>query len=526
MTAGITFGMRPMIADSGSGHLCVNNWPPVILERPELPLAFFSDNFKIHYTVEGDYAVYHPDEDVNPADGTPDYINRMAEYLEQSWGKYIIELNYDRPPPDNGMGGDDLYDVYVEEITGQTVPESPSEYYAGRSAYSSYMYIGHDLRNLNHPDDPIPLLKVTCAHELFHAVQMSYRAFTSDATDWWYELTAGWAEERVFDEINEVYYYLEDYYSKIFKSIYDTGGTHMYGAWVWAEYLTAQHGNDTIRQAFIKLINFDNSLTAVKLVLEDAGYDFGDEFSNFAAWNYFTADNYRPDFFPEGHDFPASVPVSANHYEYPTGWIETPKAVENLGIAYIYFDSVAAAKSELYIEFIADDTYPENVTIAAIFHESPVQVFTYNLAPSQDTLINIEDFDRCEAVVMAVSWPYQGYEISDSAMYRYNAYVDTTLTDIIEIEPVISENLEFYGNYPNPFNLTTNITFSWKNVATDYTISIHDLNGRLIDRLDGIARPGVNTVRWTPNSSMSSGMYFGNLKIGGLESNRKFVLLK
>ncbi|HHI03186.1 MAG TPA: T9SS type A sorting domain-containing protein, partial [candidate division Zixibacteria bacterium] len=490
------------------------------------PCSFSTEFFKIHYDTAGDYPVYHPDEDVDPADGTPDYINRMAEYLELSHYAYITLLGYDLPPPDEGFGGDNLYDIYVGGITGLTVPEFQSDYYPNRQAFASYIYIGNDLRNEFHPDDPLPFLKATCAHEYFHAVQMAYRAFTDDPTFWWYELTANWAEERVFNDLNEVYYYIEDYYLKINHSIYLTGGTHMYGAWVFAEFLSQRHGIDIIRQIFDKLINLDNSMVAIKTILSEHEINFNNEFTIFTVWNYFTHDNYIPGFFEEGEIFPCTVPLSANHYIYPTGWIDTPQSVENLGIAYVYFESTITNKSNLVIEFEADQDYPEEIALIAIYNEQPVEIYTYRLEPEQEITIQVEDFDECEGVVLSINWPYQGYAISDSADYRYSAYIDSIPSGFVSGISSQPDKFRLYGNYPNPFNSSSNIIFHWNYNPIDYNICIYDISGRIVNRLSGLAQCGVNDVNWTPEKSIASGVFYYQLIIGEHQANAKMLLVK
>ncbi|GEM_PF-1969486 len=502
------------------------NWPPLILDRPDLPCSFSSEFFKIHYDTAGDYPVYYPDEDVDPVDGTPDYINRMAEYLELAHYKYIILLGYDMPPPDEGIGGDNRYDIYVSSITGLTAPEFQSDYYPDRQAYASYIHIGNDLRNEFHPDDPLPFLKATCAHEYFHAVQMAYRAFTGDSTFWWYELTANWAEERVFDDLNEVYYYLEDYYLKIDHSIYLTGGSHMYGAWVFAEFLSQRHGIDIIRQIFVKLINLDNSLVAIKTVLSEQEINFDYEFTLFTAWNYFTNSSYRPGFFEEGEHFPITVPLSVNHSTYPTGWVDTPRAIENLGIGYMHFENTVVNKSNLVIEFNADQDYPEELALIAIYNEQPIEISTYRLEPGQEIVMQVEDFNECEGVVLSINWPYQGYAIIDSAHYRYNAYIDSIPSGFTSNKPPRPDEFKLYGNYPNPFNLSCNIIFYWNSGPINYKINIYNISGRIVDRLDGLTERGVNSVNWVPENGIASGFYYYRLLIGEHQANAKMLFLK
>jgi len=503
-----------------------DDWPPVTLERPPLPFVFGSDNFLIHYATEGENAVFEADVDINPADGTPDYVNRMSEFLETTRFTYLTELGYDMPPPDEGNGGDDSYDIYVTTITGLTVPEFRSEFYPDRVAYAAYSYIGNDLRNVHHPEDPIPLLKATCAHEYFHAVQMAYRAIVADDKPWWFELTANWAEERVFDDLNEVYYYLNDYYDKIDKSIYKTGGTHMYGAWVFAEYLSQNYGDDIIEMIFGKLINFDYTFDAILTLFNELELDFDEEFTRFAGWNYFTGENYRPGFFDEGADFPISVPISSIQYSYPTGWINTPKAMENLGIAYIYFGNYGIAKCDLVIEFAAGDNYPEGFCIGALYNDRPAEIVTLVLQPGESGAYRVDDFSDCDGVVLSVNWSYEYSAIDDdSADYSYNAYIDSTV-DIADNRETVPAAFQLLDNYPNPFNQSSIIIFYWNLAPLHYNINIYDLTGRIVDRLDGLARTGQNSVLWSPGTDIASGLYLYRLEIGGAAATKRMIFLK
>ncbi len=502
------------------------NWPPRYLVRPELTHVFDTENFRIHFDTEGENAVYHPDEDIDPTDGIPDYINRMAEYLEWSHYTYIMELGYDRTPPDTGLGGNDNYDIYVTDIVGLTVPEFRSDYYPNREAYVCYSYIGKDLRNEHHPDNPYPFLMATCSHEYFHATQMAYRGYTSDETPWWYELTATWAEERVFDELNEVYYYIEDYYDKIDKSIYLTGGSHMYGAWLFAEYLSQQYGVDIIKSIFNKLISFDYSLDAIVTALFEEGITLDEAFSTFTGWNYFTSYNFQPGFFEEGMDFPVTVPLAKNHTCYPTGWIDTPKAIENLGIAYIYFDNPGISKGDLVIMFESSCGHPEGLSLAALYPNEPVDYSIYIVEPFQNITLRVNDFSRCDGAVLSINWLYQGYPIFDSTGYLYRAYLDTSSVGINYSDSHLPDDFYLLGNYPNPFNVSCDIIFNWNLQPVDYTIAIYDINGRCVDRLLGTAQIGSNIATWTPVDDIAGGVYFYRLQIGYNEVKKKMLLLK
>jgi hypothetical protein len=502
-----------------------SQWPPLALTRPQLNYFYDSPSFRIHYDKAGPYAVYHPDEDVNPMDGVPDYVNRMSEYLESSYDVYINGLGYDVPPPDEGSGGNNKYDIYVTDITGRTVPEFPSNYYPGRMAYSAYSNIGNDLRTHNHPDDPLPFLKATCAHEYFHAVQMAYRAYTDETSWWWYELTATWAEEQVFDDLNEVYYYIRDYYDKINRSLYLTGGDQMYGAWVFAEYLSENYGSEIIKSVFERLITLDLSLYAIEATLDHYGLSLGECFSRFSVWNYFTGINWRPGFFEEGMDFPVSVPIAMSHNTYPTPLIETPKAVENLGCAYIFFANPNIAKANLTICFAAYD-HPLDLAIEIIYNDRPPVYCLRKVERGQQVTIRILDFIKTDGVVMAINWPYQGITIYDSAGYSYFAAIDTLVSGLDDQYSEIPDKFEITNIYPNPFNSSCRLNFNWNLAPIDYTIKIYDIGGRLVDSFGGHADKGDNQSTWTPRSDFAGGVYFYRLSIGGVESAGKMVYLK
>ena len=251
--------------------------------------------------------------------------------------------------------------------------------------------------------------------------------------------------------------------------------------------------------------------------------DFDEEFSIFAGWNYFTNYNFIPGYFEEGESFPATVPLAMTHLAYPTGWIDTPKAIENLGIAYIYFENYGIAKADLMLEFRSDINYPEGLTLIALYRDRPIEFNTYSLEADENIVLQVADFNSCEGVVLAVSWPYQGYAIEDSAGYRYRAGLDTlpsAITANIQSQP---DRFYLFGNYPNPFNLSCNIIFSWNLEPVNYTIGIYNIGGRQVEQLRGVAMTGLNEIAWTPKSDDASGVYYYRLMVGEKQAKAKMA---
>ena len=81
------------------------------------------------------------------------------------------------------------------------------------------------------------------------------------------------------------------------------------------------------------------------------------------------------------------------------------------------------------------------------------------------------------------------------------------------------------GNYPNPFNPTTEIRFTLPQ-AQRVTLVVYDLLGREVARLlDGPVEAGRQRVRFDA-SDLSSGMYLYRLQAGTFVKTRRMVLLK
>jgi hypothetical protein len=87
------------------------------------------------------------------------------------------------------------------------------------------------------------------------------------------------------------------------------------------------------------------------------------------------------------------------------------------------------------------------------------------------------------------------------------------------------------GNYPNPFNPVTTITYGIEE-RTPVTLRIYDVSGRLVRTLvDAVQEPGRSyTVTWDGRNAFghraSSVVYFCRLIAGARTSTRKMVLLR
>jgi len=95
-----------------------------------------------------------------------------------------------------------------------------------------------------------------------------------------------------------------------------------------------------------------------------------------------------------------------------------------------------------------------------------------------------------------------------------------------EITPAaVPASMRLLGNYPNPFNPSSEIRFELNNAA-HVTLNVYDVQGRLVSELvDDVLQAGAHSVRFD-GSSLSSGVYFARMASGNFMQTAKMVLLK
>ncbi|MCF7792833.1 MAG: choice-of-anchor D domain-containing protein [Candidatus Cloacimonetes bacterium] len=135
--------------------------------------------------------------------------------------------------------------------------------------------------------------------------------------------------------------------------------------------------------------------------------------------------------------------------------------------------------------------------------------------------------------------PTEGMVYSGDLVINSNAINQPTLEIALEGTGIMVGNdpnliptkTELTGNYPNPFNPTTDIKFAIKD-AGKVTIDIYNIKGAKVTTLvNEEMEPGFYTARWDGKDSnkknVSSGVYFYKMRAGGrYTSTRKMIMLK
>ena len=234
--------------------------------------------------------------------------------MERAYTVQNLTQGWAPPPPDQGLGGDDRYDIYLmhsafygyTEAAGGKVGDNPmTPDVIEEDAYFSFIVLENDYNGF--ANTPLNNLRVTAAHEFNHALQYGY---TAEQTFWLMEATATWIEDEVFDEIDDNYQFLPTYldYPDICLPARAAGSkaTHWYSDWIWLRWI-AEHagGPATIRHIW----EHGRTLTdfaALAAALTDAGTSLPRAFTEFGTANLIldVCPNQAPYCYEEANNYP------------------------------------------------------------------------------------------------------------------------------------------------------------------------------------------------------------------------------
>jgi len=216
--------------------------------------SFETEHFVLHYsTVSTSDAV--PAVDESGIRGVPDYIEVAARSWEEIWQLQVVELGYPAP---KGVTSQNKFHVYYDKIPyyGYCVPtnvklEGLSPVPVGTA--SAYIVVNNDFYGFPPNDEDRTgaevirsgALKVTQAHEFMHAIQFAINVYGSG---WLMESHATWAEDAVYDGINDWHWYINSFLATPELPIFSR---YLYGAAYFQNYLSERYGADVMRQIWL-----------------------------------------------------------------------------------------------------------------------------------------------------------------------------------------------------------------------------------------------------------------------------------
>ncbi|WP_370326317.1 MXAN_6640 family putative metalloprotease [Euzebya sp.] len=203
--------------------------------------AIDTPHFRLHWTSETDDAT------------TPQFVKLAAEVFEEVWDVQVDELGWPAPLPDDGLGGNDLVDVYfVDHGDGAYGYAAADLESVCRQCDGAHGYLVLDNDYVGFAPDPEGALRSTAAHEFSHLVQFGM-AYYGEA--WAYEATAVWLERATFGDVDARTQYLVDFAAHPDLPLTDFGTDsggfdRSYGAYVWNVWLADRFGASIVREAW------------------------------------------------------------------------------------------------------------------------------------------------------------------------------------------------------------------------------------------------------------------------------------
>ena len=236
---------------------------------------------------------------------TKRWARKTLRTVTRVWTQQVGSMGYRRPLQDGRRGGNKKFDVYLVDVGadglyGYCAPERTKRGY--RRLASGYCVLDNDFAKAQFGGvEPIDSLRVTAAHEFFHAVQFAYD-YLEDP--WLMEASSTWMEERFADDVDDNRQYLQHGQvraTRVPLDTFDRDGFMQYGNWAFFEYLSQRFGNRALRRIWTQAGHFEGdgkkySTNAVKAVLPAP---FKKVYTQFAAANATPARSY-----PEGSSWP------------------------------------------------------------------------------------------------------------------------------------------------------------------------------------------------------------------------------
>lgn len=170
------------------------------------------------------------------------YLNQVVSVVNHVLSVYD-NAGYRAPEPDNGIAGDDRLDIYLDDIGdqryyGYCATDQTSFPQNGPFDTWAYCAIENDFAEFG--GSQVNNLKVTAAHELFHAIQFAYDYLEDQ---WFMEATATWIEDELYDGINDNRQYLAVSPLRQPGQSLDQWNNDLrqYGEWIFFRYLSERY---------------------------------------------------------------------------------------------------------------------------------------------------------------------------------------------------------------------------------------------------------------------------------------------
>jgi len=180
--------------------------------RPNLDTSILSPSgfFQIHYDLTGDNSPL-----------STEYIFEVAAMIDSIKSILIDDMGFLPPINDN----DGIYDIYIQDLGekqyGFCLPDIPSFDEINDYVPSTYIKIDNAYEDDgDYFTSGLNTMRLTLAHEYFHAVQAAYREKNGSVDTYFYEMMGMWIEDVIVPDGNDYIHWVhsDEFNNQFFMS--------------------------------------------------------------------------------------------------------------------------------------------------------------------------------------------------------------------------------------------------------------------------------------------------------------------
>ncbi len=494
-------------------------------ERPTLSFEFDKQHFRFHYDKTGSDAVSPTDANNN---NVPDYVEFMASEFENVYTKEIQGLGYSIPPSDGNEGGNNLYDVYISDIQqgvyGFVSPENivgdnPNSTASETKASTSWMAMRNNYEDFGLEDDA---LKVTAAHEFFHAIQMGYDSESPSAFA--FEGTASWMEEEIYPRIDDNFQYLESVFNNpdvaINYDFTDEGdpdfndfSTQWYGSWIFFQYVGENYGKVVVKK-FWENLRSQSELEALNAAFVSQNKNLNVAFEDFFVANVVlsASSSSRPFVYARAADYinylrdnidseTVKIEGEMNFTGQSSTWISTQQGNNRLMRFSADYIKLNTQETEFSVEILPTNLQGSEIGVQFVSFQANGQVKVIKNYPNagEGAKIEVENVNPNEGKYLIV---YRLGKLNDdftSQQYNIRIY---NAAEPLGIEDDLGTN-NYFKISSNPISDNLSFVYQFTN-QNNYTVNVTDVLGRKMTENKSVSET-ITTSKW------AKGTYFVTL---------------
>ena len=464
-------------------------------ERPILDETILSPSghFMIHYN---DYY-----------NGIDEYAYNVATAADSSRTIIVDIMNFSMEISDE----DGLYDIYIEQLPNGSYGWNCPEGDVGQS----WVEIDDDYIGSNYSTTGLDAMKISVAHEYFHAVQRAYVPIPGQ-NSFFFELSSIWIEDIIFPDIDDYIFFSQngdDYFSDPEQNMNSYNG---YGLGLYGHYMSSIFDNQIMQRIWEDFALMDSNdeneyvFNAIDNVLNDENFGYNSSFVQ--TWLDFNSKNLFNGYFND----------MQNEIYYYEDQIQFDPIETNSNL----IDTVEIINFNLNNRSVSINSYiPFDISIFNIYNNPNYEDINGSMSLFSNSSAVYDIYHNYQSDILNSNSIFHILYISNLNDREFESSIVSNILDL--------DNSDEIFIYPNPIYLDDNISFRLSSgLQFDKIIlKLFNINGELLNTINlgnldyTLEEFNEITIPFFDNN-LSSGIYILSFNLDGKIINKKITYLK